>query len=999
MKTQLNYQPKLKFSSQSPHLFQSWLSPKRYNYKVKIKKKIENLLLILSLLIFFPASLYAGETGKIAGKITDASTGEALIGANIVITGKWIDGAEQSAENLLGASTDVEGEYFILNIPPGLYSIRASYIGYKEQITVQVQVDVDKTTRVDFQLTPEAFQTDEVVVVAHTPQTVEKDLTATKQVYNINDVQTLAGVSDIADILELQADVVDDHFRGGRVGESLYLIGGATIVNPLNNERAFRPIVTGLQQVEVYTSGFSAEYGNAQSGIVNMVAKEGGDKWETRLEASTTPPYYKSWAGSVYSPSNLDFYNTLQDVKAWLEENPTQPGRALFDAGFGFGSTYLPPRNVWPPNPLTLKDSLEIARLGQVAWLQSIRDVGLEYNNNFDYRFDFTTGGPIAKDFKIFVAARQNLEYPIVPTPNQNVERQVMSNLTYQPTEFDKFKFRFIYDYQYENILNSNWLRWMFDRTLSVSREIQNTKQYGFDWQHVFNQSTILDLKLNLLQTELNERIELLDDGEFIQDYNNRTNWVDYTGPSAHRVGRANDDRGDEETTTYDIHASILTQFNKYNLIKGGLQFSYYNVDVDRELNVVDAGGYRAINFNYYPFEGALYLQDKMEFEGFIANVGLRLDFYDFNAEYFSDLFSPLRNPYYDENLPYLERGQYYDRNLAAKEKTKLYAKLQPRIGISFPVTEFSVFHLNYGTFTQRPSFDQVFFSQITAFNDIEILGNPRLKPENTKAYDIGLVNAFPLGIKLDISAYYKDVTNLVETAYFYDQQQTVYRTYTNRDYADIKGFHISVEKNDGALRGFIRYNYEAATGKSSNEFNAPVTYFENPPEGQEAIEIPDAEDVFLDYDRTHKAVFNLRYITDKQFGFTIGDFHPLADISISVTFRLFTGRPYTWDETGQGLRYNKRTPTERDLRVRLEKKIPFGRDAVVFYLEGFNLLNQEIYHYSRMFNSDENTVRWEKDRADVLTYKEYAPYATSQEVYLLNNQPRHFRLGMIFRF
>src|SRR5690606_25333444 len=165
MKTQLNYQPKLKFSSQSPHLFQSWLSPKRYNYKVKIKKKIENLLLILSLLIFFPASLYAGETGKIAGKITDASTGEALIGANIVITGKWIDGAEQSAENLLGASTDVEGEYFILNIPPGLYSIRASYIGYKEQITVQVQVDVDKTTRVDFQLTPEAFQTDEVVVV------------------------------------------------------------------------------------------------------------------------------------------------------------------------------------------------------------------------------------------------------------------------------------------------------------------------------------------------------------------------------------------------------------------------------------------------------------------------------------------------------------------------------------------------------------------------------------------------------------------------------------------------------------------------------------------------------------------------------------------------------------------------------------------------------------------------------------------------------------------
>jgi len=962
-----------------------------------MKRKV--IVVFLSLAIGFAIiPLYAGETGKIAGVVRDAESGEPLPGANVVIRSAVSGDRDIPLDPPLGAATDLDGAYFIINVPPGLYNVSSTFMGYQQSLQTRVQVRVDKTTLLDFNLAIQSIEGEEVVVTAYKPNTVEIDLTATKQTYSVQDVQSIAGVADITDILQLQADVVDDHFRGGRVGESLYLIGGSTIVNPLNNRRAFSPIVTGLQEVEVYTSGFSAEYGNAQSGVVNMVAKEGGSRWQTRAEVASLLPFYKTWGGSVYSLDNLHYYNKLIHTEEWLKENPTQPGKPLWDLGYG-APTYLPPRVVWPPNPLTHQDSLAMAEIGRVQWLLANRDAGMEYNNTLDYRLDFASGGPLTDHTSIFIAARQNVINPIVPTPQKDYARQVMSNLTYRPDQNNKIKLSYIYDSGLKNDLGSQFLRWTFDRTLSVSKIMTTSRQYGAEWLHTFTPRTFINWKIKALDITTQERIELLAENQFLEDYSNRRNWVDYTDPSYHRVGRPTDDRGDQGTLTYDMSGAVTSQVNKNNLIKGGLQFTYYDINVDQEMNVTNEGSFRKVAFSAYPYEGALYLQDKMEFQGLIANLGLRYDFYNLNAEYFADEYSPLRNPYYDASKPYLERGQYYDPDLAAKVKTDLYTRLQPRIGISFPVSEKSVFHLNYGAFTQRPNFSQIFYSQLTMFNEIEVIGNPRLRPENTKAYDIGIVEGLPFGLYLDVSAYYKDVTDLVETAYFFDEQQSVYRTYINRDYADIKGFHVNLEKRSGAVRGYVRYNYEAATGKSSNDLAAPVSYFEQPAEGQQAVDLPDPEDIYLDYDRTHKAVFNVRFLTPKRFGFSMGSVMPLADISLSTTLRFMTGRPYTWDETGKGLQYNQRTPNEYDLRMRLEKKIRLGLNSVVAYCEAFNLLNYQAYHYSRTFQNDRNVVIWEKQRQTIKDYTEYAPYITSQELYIFNNQPRRYRLGLIFNF
>lgn len=248
---------------------------------MKKNKRVTQWLFVTLIMFVHAAVLFTGDTGKIAGQIVDAETNEPLPGANIEVEG-----------TVLGAASDLSGEYFIINIPPGIYDLRVSYMGYQSEVRNLVRILVDKTTRLDFNLTPQVLEGQEVVVVAYKEDAIEMDLTATKQTYEVDEIQSLPGMTDIID---LQADVDGGHFRGGRTGEAIYLIGGAAIVNPLDNSRAFAPMTIGLEQVEVYTSGFSAEYGNVQSGVINIVTKEGrSDKWETHIDASTTNSYYKT---------------------------------------------------------------------------------------------------------------------------------------------------------------------------------------------------------------------------------------------------------------------------------------------------------------------------------------------------------------------------------------------------------------------------------------------------------------------------------------------------------------------------------------------------------------------------------------------------------------------------------------------------------------------------------------------------------------------------------
>ncbi len=958
--------------------------------------KVPSVWSVLFLFLFVFSS-FAGETGKIAGTIIDNASGEPLVGANIQIPG-----------TMLGAAANANGEYFIINIPPGTYELRASYMGYKTELKTNVKVLVDKTTRVDFKLVAEVIAGEEVTVTAFRSDRVEPDVTATKMTYDIGQVESLPGITDIGDVVNLQADVDGGHFRGGRTGEAIYLISGAKIMNPLTGSRTFAPITIGLEQVEVYTSGFNAEYGNVQSGVINMVTKEGGKKWKTRLDFSSTNSRYKTWGDGVYSKEINQFYEILSNPEEWIDGVDPTNGSPLYNfSTIGFDD-YVPKQEYgWPMPPApTREDTLRTAALIRILWLQLVRQTGLDYASP-DFRTEFSTGGPLSENTSLFIATRFRNSQPIIPTPLRDRDIQVMTNLVYRFDQNNKFKINYNYNHDFQNDITSNFYQW-FETVLNVPKETETIQQLGIDWNHVFSPSTFMDLKVNQLWTDGNEHVEVLEPGQYADDYNATSNWRFSKSPSGHLGGRLATTVGENQTRTLNVNGNITSQIDHRNLVKSGFQFSYYDMRMDRKNSMTNVRNERWQNYKVFPFEGAVYVQDKMEYEGFIANIGLRYDFYNFNTEYFTNRFSPYKNQEFDPTNP--DAGGFYDADKAAKQKTKLETVLQPRIGFSFPVSDKTVLHLNYGVFTQRPPFQYIFVSRFKreAIPDFDQMGNAELKPEKTISYDMGVVRALPFGLFLDLSAYYKNVTNLVQHAQYVDKDGFTYDSFDNREYANVKGFHISLDKNYGFIRGNVRYNWESATGKSSSPTGAAdqVAHYEGQPEKDH---LRDPKDIYLDYNRLHKLVVNLGFQTSSQAGFKILNFHPFANVSLSGTYRFLSGRPFTWDMSGQGLRFNQRTPNEHHTTLRLEKGFSKGRTTVTTYVEVYNVLNQKIWHYNRTFSEElENLYRgrYMEDGADVppdekrvMTETEFAPYITNLQAYLLSNSPRSYRFGISFEF
>ncbi len=223
-------------------------------------------VLAVSLAMLVMAShLSAATTGKIAGKVIDAQSGEPLPGANIIVVGANY-----------GAAADGDGNYFIINMPPGRYDVEARMIGYASVKMTGVQVRTNATTTVNFKLTTEVIE-GETIVVTVDAISIKKDQTSS--IRNVSSDQiSILPVESVQQVLNLQAGVVNGHFRGGRSNEVSYMIDGLQVNDAYNKSPLTNVETEVVQDVEVILGTFNAEYGRAMSGVVNAVTKEGGGK-------------------------------------------------------------------------------------------------------------------------------------------------------------------------------------------------------------------------------------------------------------------------------------------------------------------------------------------------------------------------------------------------------------------------------------------------------------------------------------------------------------------------------------------------------------------------------------------------------------------------------------------------------------------------------------------------------------------------------------------------
>lgn len=926
-------------------------------------------LVLVHLLASVPAS---AQSGKITGVVTDVE-GLGMVGVNVVITG-----------TTRGSSTDEDGRFFILNVEPGTYSLRASFIGFRAVTQSEVIVNINKTTTIDFTLEESTAEGDELLVIAERPD-VEVDQTATLEIIRPEEVEQIAGITDLSDVLGLQAEVNDGHFRGGRSNEELYVLAGMGIVNPLNSSRSFTPMLSAVEEVEVITSGFAAEYGNAMSGVINISTKEGGDSWSSRAEIRTRAPSYKHFGGSVFDPANNPYIRLMNNLEWWEAPDPENDDKPRWQGaiGRGFGSRV---------------DPEEGAQLAYDLWKRTHRDVGYEYDNRWDALIDFTLGGPISETSRLFVATQINRVWPMLPTPEADRQMQVMGNLVMKPGPGMKLKLNAMYGNTYQqefSYSSGGFYRWVYDRVIGANKVLDQSAGVGLVYSHVLSDRTYYELTVNGMRTKLTEGVDVIDPERFRDDITDGSVWERLYWEDGFRTGVMDDDFFDEESWTYSAVGFLTSQVSNNHEIKVGIQGNLYDIDVENRLNHSSRSSAVQEFFQARPYEGAVYFQDKMEFRGMITNVGLRLDFYDQNVQYYTDTFSPFRDP---------SNPALINERDAATEDTPIVARLQPRLGFSFPINERAVFHLNYGNYLKRPGLESLIGSRTTLFNEnlgtVEPrrLGNPLLKPEETKSYDVGLVLGIARGFTLDVSGYYKDVKNLIQRVVYIDSNDNLYESLGNRDYANIRGFSLRLNKRRGFISGSARYHFSVATGKNSTPTGrSPII-----DETNEQTQAPSPRDILLNFDRRHALVLIAGVNLPQDWGPRIAGGYPLGRLRINFLHDSRSGRPYTPSEL-LGDNFAKlnteRTPWEHNTDLKVTKTVGAGFTELDVFVEVFNLFNARVFDYNRVFLDAETLRRYEngEDIEFALPDSNNPELAATQTFRIYDNAPRSIRLGVVF--
>jgi outer membrane receptor protein involved in Fe transport len=939
------------------------------------------------------STLFAQNVGKISGVVRDAATGETLPGCNVIIVG-----------TTLGGSSDPEGTYFILNVTPGKYDVQASLVGYQNVVQRGVIVNGGKTTTVDFRLSSTELMQQEVVIEATRPD-VEREKTSTSAIIRSDEVQAVAGMRSVGDLLLLTADINDGHFRGGRAGEEYYTLQGLGIVNPLDNSSAFLPIMSSVEEVEVITSGFGAQYGNAQSGVVNISMKEGkSDRWTTTADSRVRVPGRKHFGPSVFDPGGNPYLALLLNSDVWLHGDPNAETQQPYFGSMGSGLTSR-----------FARDTLVQLAVAQALYLQTRRDLNRNYGKEVDYSVEAATGGPISESMRMFIALRSNTEWPVFPTEQPDVERQVMGNVVIDLPASSALRISGGFSLENNNGFPgqngvSGYQRWLWDRISGISYQKRTNLQLGVRFTQTLSSRTFYELKVNSLFTHNKVGSTPVPGGvpdsasaggpaaiawSFILPVqnNNSPDGLDYqTGYDQFR---------NEPTRTVTFDGSLTSQITNSHLVNAGVQFNTYLIDISNHLQLRNNNYFE--RYKATPFDGALYIQDKMEFEGMIANVGLRWDAWRSGRDYYTDLYLPFGMS--DTN------GMFHSET-ASRASTPILARLQPRVGVSFPVSVNTVFHLNYGSFMQRPQFRYIVASRVV--QGVErpvILGNPRLKPEVTNSYDIGVTQGLGEGFTLDVSGYYKDVKDLVGQAAFEDIRTGLQdSSYFNIAYADIRGFRVALSKRRGAFTGSINYQFGVATGKSATVTGA-VPLFSRDTTGAVATDLSNVpvRDILLDFDRTHNLVINLAYATGEEWGPELFETRLLADVTISAQSFVRSGRPYTSPKNLKVIN-GSRAPGEFETNLKVMKKVRnfFGTTAT-FYAEVFNLFNNKTLNYDYIFRKPtatnpnltlsyyedhpiddrDNGVRywWDRGRQGI--------FAVDQSFLIYSNQPRSFSFGL----
>jgi outer membrane receptor for ferrienterochelin and colicin len=842
------------------------------------------------------APAFAQTWGKIAGVVKDAQTGDALPGANVIVE-----------RTTLGAATDIKGYYSILRVPPGKHTLSISYVGYQRVLVRDVEVLTDLTTTINLDLQPEIIQTSEVVIVAEKPL-VRKDLTSSEARVSAEKIETMP-VQEIGGLLDLQAGVTrgaggDLHIRGGRSSEIAYLVNGISITDDFNRGQALAVENESIQELQVISGTFNAEYGNAMSGVINIVTKTGGSRLAGKIEA---------WAGDYLSNRTDTFWN-IDDLNPTAENNlqgslsgPLLGDRITF---FLTGRRYENEGWLYGPNAYRPQGRAQLGDSSAVAMNSTERLSGQgalkwKISNPLTLKMDF-------------LGSRYN---------NRS------------------------YNHSYR--LNPNGMRGFegYGATFIVNLA------------HVFSKNTFYEATLSYKTNE--DESKLYDDP---LDFR-------YTAPESLTAGtnqffKAGTDlfRSSRSTKSVIGKLDLISQLDRRHQVKAGVEVQRDRIDFENVTLVpaVDASGQRVEPFQPFiesidntshslfrrePDKFAAYVQDKIEYESVIVNVGLRYDYFNSNGQLPSDpedpnIYNPLKpgHRYKDVNgdgvigisekvseneYSLEERRSFWYKDVTAK------TQLSPRFGVAYPITDKGVIHFSYGIFQQIPEYSQLYQGDEIKLTEGQGIagpfGNPDLKPQRTTMYELGLKQQISENIGVDVTGYYRDIRDWISTSPPIPTftAGVTYSKAINRDFANVKGVTLTVTRRLADGFSFdVDYTYQVVQGTNSSPQDE---YFALSTGAAPKIQLSP-----LNWDQRH--AFNLNvYVGQKSWG-------------CNMITRFNSGQPYTPEVlsgtlTGQnvisGLATNsRRRPNRLTVDLNAFKNVTFQKLNFELFLRIYNLLD-----------------------------------------------------------
>jgi len=912
-------------------------------------KKYFIFLIVILLLSYHYVS--AGITGKIVGRILDAETDEPLIGVNVVVEG-----------TLLGAATDMDGYFVILNLPPGTYTLKASMVGYTNVKTKNVVVVIDLTTTIDFKMSIEVLDMDEIVIVAERP-IVTKDVSASLMNVGSKTIESLP-VQSVEQVVGVQAGIQGLEVRGSSSHQTAFMLDGLS----LNDERSNYPYtdisLSSIQEVQIQTGGFNAEYGNVRSGLINVVTKEGSrQRYSGTITYRHQPAAAKHFGSSIYSVNSYfarpytdpDVCWTGTDNGAWDEYMQRQ--YPYFEGWNAVSEATM--KNADPNDDLTPDGA---KRLWE--W-QHRRQGDIEKP---DFNLDLGFGGPVPVfggmlgDLRFFASYRQEREMFLFPLSRDSYEdNSTQLKFVSDITPSMKLTLTGMYGEIY-SVSPYDWKTTPTGYVLRSTEELANLigsnsgnsilympgyyspttiyrNMIGAKFTHVLSPRTFYEVSLQFNRNKYNSyqmadrdtsRIYEPVPGYYVDEapYGYDGYGDTAIGDNMRIGGWMNLGRDKSINSTTSFRFDLTSQVNFRNQIKAGLQVVYndYKIRSSTE-NPGMSTWNRELVYDRFPYRVGAYIQDKLEFKGFIANLGLRLDYSDANGTYYD--LEPY-DQYFQEAYGDLIEDE------APIEETELHLYLSPRLGISHPITDNSKLYFNYGHFYQEPASSYRFRLQRESNGFVTHFGNPNLDLEKTVAYELGYAQNVLNLFLLNVAAYYKDITNQPNWIYYQNIVGSVsYSRAENNNYEDIRGLELTLTKSYGNwITGFINYTYEVGT---SGYFGL-TEYWEDPNKQREyLLDNPYQE-------KPHPRPYaraNIDLHTPEKFGPQWFGWYPLEMWYVNILTEWQAGRFETYNPNNiPGVVDDVQWRDYYNADLRISKNIRFSKIEMQLYLDIANVFN-----------------------------------------------------------